>query len=436
MACSGLLLGFALGGCDSPSHENLDKWMRTKNGPDKLRAALSDSKDPDLAAHAAFNLLRKKLDSEVKPRLEKLPPERRAAVIEKLVPRLWDMARVEGEMTVPNGDQALAKDLLVDVRELSTGAARAQIDGYLLDWYTSGFYDARAQPGRYPGASVVRTLGSAAGERLIPIVDSILAKALVGAERLRVSDELLLGIAASGSPASVKYLLDLAAVDRGDKGDKTLGKRAISALYRAYVDPGGLFPVAEPAALVPHAQTLVGFAKSDQEGQVINDAIALVRATGKPTCLEPLVAVVAYPHSQVIYRYIGASAALQCGGASAIAPVLAALPDNASYSRQQLGGSVWTVIAKLDDRAAVLEALRAQAKGERRLGKWVAIEALAMLRSTEDLALIQSMQGDRRKLTGFWGNQEDVPVKDRKAEPTLGARAQEIANDLQAGAAR
>lgn len=422
-----------LSGCDKPSHENLDKWMRTKKGPEKLRAALSESEDPDVAAHAATNLLRKRLDSDVIARLEKLPEARRIAVIEKLVPRLWDMARIEGpEMTVPNGDQVMAKDLLVDVRRLAEGAERGRVDGYLLDWYTSGFYDARATPGRHPGSEVIRIIGAPAGERLIPIADSILAKSLVGAQRLKLSDELLLAIAAAGSPATVKYLIDLTTMTRED-GDKTQAKRAISALYRAYVDPGGLFPVAEPSALVPHVQTLVGFAKSDYEGRVVNDAVALVRATGKPTCIEPLVAVTAYPHAQFGYRYIGASAALLCGGADAIGPVIAALPENASYTRDALGGAVWRVIGKLEDRPAVLAALRVLAKGENKLGRWVAVEALAAMGSTEDLPILEAISSDRRKLTGYWGNQEDVPAKDRKAEPTLGARAAELAGELKAG---
>jgi DNA-binding TFAR19-related protein (PDSD5 family) len=427
---AGAVGAVGLAGCDKPSHENVDKWMRTKKGPEKLREALSEASDPDVAAHAAANLLRKQLDSEARTRLEKLPPARRTAVVEKLVPRLWDMARIEGELTVPAGEQTMAKDLLFDVRGMVSGAEKTRIDGYLLDWYTSGFYDARAQPGRHPGAEVIRTIGAPAGERLIPIADSILARSLVGAERLKISDELLLALAAAGSPATVKYLLDLSTVNRGDK---TLGKRAISALYRAYVDPGGLFPVAEPTSLVPYVQQLVGYAKSDYEGRVVNDAVALVKATGKPTCVEPLVAVTAYPHEQLLYRYIGASAALQCGGAAAIAPVVAALPEDGSYSHQQLGGAVWMVIAKLEPREEVLVALRALARGEGKLGRWISVEAIATMKSTSDLSLLQSMATDRRKLAGYWGDQSDVPAKDRKAEPTLGARATELAAELASG---
>jgi hypothetical protein len=418
-------------GCESASHDNLDKWMRTKKGPDKLRAAVSDaSLDADLSAHAAANLLRKQLDGDARARLEKLEPARRAAVVEKLVPRLWDMARIEGgELAVPTGEQAMAKDLLVDLRGMVEGAERARIDGYLIDWYTSGFYDARATPGRHAGAEVVRMLGAPAGEKLMPIANSILAKSLTGAARLRLSDELLLAIAAAGSPATVKYLMDLAAVDRGDK---TQGKRAIGALYRAYVDPGGLFTVADPAGLVPHVQGLVGFATSDHEGRVINDAIALVRATGRPTCVAPLVAVAAYPHREFDVRYIGANAALTCGGPEAIKAVVGALPPEAAYDHEILGRAVWAPIAKMTERDQALAVVRELARSSDKLARWVGIEALAAMSSVADRDLVLSAGPDRRKLTGYWGSQSDVSAKDRKAEPTLGDRARELAAELAA----
>lgn len=426
--CALVASAVALTGCDKPSHDNLDKWMRTKKGPEKLRAAVSDgSIDADLSAHAAVNLLRKGLESEARARLEKLAPARRSQVAEKLVPRLWALARIEGgDLAVPNGQQATAKDLLFDLRGLVEGAERTRIDGYLVDWYTSGFYDARATPGRHPGAEVIRAVGAPFTERLVAVADSVLAKSLAGIERQKVSDELLLGIAASGSPASVEYLLRLAKLEVKADGDKSLSRRALSALYRAYVEPRELFTVADPSALVPHVQALVGFATAEREGQVTNDAIALVRATGSPTCIAPLVAVVAYPHDDPQYRLIGASAALACGGPAAIRPVVAALPDGA-YEHRTLGGSVWTVIAKSKERAATLVELRALAAEPGRLARWVAVEALAAMGSTEDLPLIQEVTNDRRKLVGYWGSQSDVSAKERKAEPTLGQRARELA---------
>lgn len=441
-AMKSLLLGalvvsaVALCGCDKPSHDNLDKWMRTKKGPEKLRAAVSDgSIDADLSAHAAVNLLRKGQENEARERLQKLAPERRAQVAEKLVPRLWALARIEGgDLAVPNGQQATAKDLLFDLRGLVEGAERTRIDGYLVDWYTSGFYDARATPGRHPGAEVIRSVGAPFTERLVAVADSVLAKSMAGVERQKVSDELLLGIAASGSPASVEYLLRLAKLEAKADGDKSLSRRAMSALYRAYVEPRELFTVADPVALAPHVQTLVGFATAEREGQVTNDAISLVRATGSPTCISPLVAVVAYPHEDPQYRLIGASAALACGGPAAIQPVVAALPE-APYEHRTLGGSVWTVIAKSKDRAGTQAALRALAREQSKLARWIAIEALAALGSKEDLSLIQGVINDKRKLTGYWGSQSDVSAKERKAEPTLGERARELAAVLAAAPA-
>jgi hypothetical protein len=428
---SAVLTLAVVAGCETPNHENIDKWMRTKKGPEKLRDAVSDASiSPDLAAHAAVNLLRKQQDGEVRDRLAKMPDKRRSEVAARLVPRLWELARIEGgELAVPSGEQTTAKDMLVDLRAMVDGAERQRIDGYLIDWYTSGYYDARATSGRHPGAETIRLIGAAAGARLIPIADSILARSLSGAERLRLSDELLLALAASASPASVKYLLDLTTMNRGDKSQ---GKRAISALYRAYVDPGGLFTAADPAPLAAHVQTLIGFAKADSDGRVTNDAIALVRATGSPTCIAPLVEVTAYPHANFLYRFIGASAALRCGGAIAIKDVVAALPEDARYDHEMLGGAVWAVIAKMPGREEVLVALRDLARSESKLARWIAIEALAAMHSSQDSALVQSMVSDRRRLTGYWGSQTDVPAKDRKREPTLGERAQILFGEMAA----
>lgn len=64
---------------------------------------------------------------------------------------------------------------------------------------------------------------------------------------------------------------------------------------------------------------------------------------------------------------------------------------------------------------------------KRTLDRWVAIEALAAMKIPEETAKIASVKsGD--KLTGFWGDQSGLDAKDRKADPTLGQRAQELAS--------
>ncbi len=115
--------------------------------------------------------------------------------------------------------------------------------------------------------------------------------------KIRIGDELLLGLAASGNAESVKYVLDIYHMDRGDP---TLAPRCASALYRAYVDPGGLFDTADPAALVPNVDAARrGRAGRERMlGQVSNDAIELIRVVGMPACIDPLVSLIPNPDRQ------------------------------------------------------------------------------------------------------------------------------------------
>src|SRR5215207_9440278 len=88
-----VLLALSSAGCEKTDHENIDRWMKTQKGPDKLKKAVRDvSIDPDLSAHAAENLLKAGQDGEVRGALEALPPDRRAVVTARLAPRLWNLA--------------------------------------------------------------------------------------------------------------------------------------------------------------------------------------------------------------------------------------------------------------------------------------------------------------------------------------------------------
>src|SRR3954462_15546133 len=89
-----LALGAA--GCEKLDHEAIDRWSHTTRGPEKLlRAVSSDRADPDLAAHAAANLAKRDDNRGVCPALAGLPAARRAQIVTRLAPRMWDVARVE-----------------------------------------------------------------------------------------------------------------------------------------------------------------------------------------------------------------------------------------------------------------------------------------------------------------------------------------------------
>src|SRR5437016_552956 len=85
-------------GCERTDHDNIDKWTRTQKGPAKLKKAVADeSIDADLSAHAAANLVKMGQDPDVYTALDAMPQQRRAEVVAKLAPRLWEIARVEDE---------------------------------------------------------------------------------------------------------------------------------------------------------------------------------------------------------------------------------------------------------------------------------------------------------------------------------------------------
>jgi hypothetical protein len=426
-----LLALLSAAGCEKVSHENIDKWLGTEKGPGKLQKAMTDgSIDPDMSAHAAVNLIKLGKDTDVAKAIENMPEDRRKAVVAKLAPRLWDLARIEGELTMPSALQVTAKDLLFDLRKSAGDPALKQtIDGYLMDWYTSGYYEGRAVSGRYLGATVIHQLGPPAGDKLQHAANAIIAKPQQGNERAKVGDELLLGMAASGNPEAVKYIMD---IYRMDRGDPTLGERCISALYRAYVDPGGLFDVTDPAALVPSLDRIVEVALDDnQPPRVTNDAVALIRAVGMPQCLDPLISMIPSPNRQ--RRWVGANNALKCGGVKAIPMVAGALAPDAGYDHAEIAGAVWEEIAKMSSKDQVLGEVRKLLDSPSWVSRWIAIESLAAMKSKDDLPRIKQLTGDKTRLTGYWGDQSGVDAKAKKADPTLGERAAELAKTLESG---
>jgi hypothetical protein len=400
-------------GCERADHPTIEKWQTTAKGATKLARALADeSLDPDLSAHAAVTLIRRGEDRAAFAALEAMAPGRRADVVAKMAPRLWDVARVEHEADRPGSMQVVAKDGLVRIRGWAGDAARAQIDGYLIDWFCVQSYPARAVTGLQLGAPVMRMVGPAAAPRLAKVVNAVIAEPGQAQVRNRIDRELMLGLAATGSAEAVAYLLDLARMDRGDD---TQAARAIGALYTAYVDPNGAF-----------AAAIAAIAADDrQPAEVANDAVALLRAIGPPSCLPALIGMIGAPHRNPDFKLVAANNALKCGGVQAIRQVVVALPDAGVYVRDKLTRRVSGEIARMTPREAVVAAARALLAERSVVARWVAIEALAELKSVEDAPRIAALATSRDRLMGYWG--EDAVGK---TDPTLGQRAKELSAAL------
>jgi len=411
-----------LGGCEKTTHENIDKWLGTSKGPGKLVKALADEGiDPDLSAHAGANLIKKQKDPELRKVLEAMSPPRRAQVAGLLARRLWDLARIEDPKLLPSHEQTAAKDALVLIRKWVDDPKRAEIDGYLIDWYAVPSYEGRAPSGAFTGATVIRMIGPPAARRMIGVVNAVIAEPGQETTKTKIHDELLLALAASGSPEAVKHVLDITRLDRGDK---TLATRAMNQLYTAYVDAHGLIELVPPEPLVPNLPQLAALARDpNQPGAVINNAIALIRAVGGRACVDQLVPLIPVPHREAKFKYVAATFALRCGGPKSIAQVLRAMPDPGAYQREELAGSVVLELSKLTPREEIQAALRALLDDKSTVVTWLAIEGLAAIKSVEDAPRIAALSSKTERLTGYWGETS-------KPDPTLGQRAKELAEQL------
>jgi len=258
------------------------------------------------------------------------------------------------------------------------------------------------------------------------IVDSLIAAPGQDTKKNRVGDELMLALAVSANSDAVKYLLDLA---RMKTGDETLPTRAMSALYKAYVDPGGLFDLVESGPLVPNLDEIVKVATDDaMPGAAADDAVKLIRVVGPPKCVAPLIGMIGHPHSNPTFKFVAADSALKCGGIASIKDVVHALPDG-PYRQDELMGAVVTDITLMPPRPQVLAVLRELLQDKSRIARWVGIEGLAAMKSIEDVPRLAAVSSGE-KLVGYWGDQSGVDPKDRKQDPTLGQRAKELSERL------
>ena len=424
------LLALAAACGDDVSHENIDRWLRTEHGVDKLKAALAGDHDPDLRAHAAQVLIARDQLAPVLDTLDKLPESQRHAVVAKLAPRLWEDAKVAGERTVPNDRQWAAKDALYELRGRASTEGRAAIDRYLVEWFTGGYYEGRATVGRITGRMVIRAVGADAGPKLLEAARSIVARPPdAQGNRAKVGDELLAALALSGDKEAIDFLLQLVTSTRKDE---TLPRRAMGALITAYIDPVGLEP-ADPAALEPHLDALVGVTRdANADGVMKNDAVALIAAIGMPKCLPAFVEMINYPYEEKQFIWIGAQQGIRCGGVDAIIPVVEAIPTDGDHERGFLEKYVWDEITELSARSAVADRARTLLSSASWVARVTGVELLGKLAiggtAKDDAKRIRDLGGDGKLLKGWWGKQKEG---ERKPDPTLGQVATQVANRLE-----
>ena len=166
-------------------------------------------------------------------------------------------------------------------------------------------------------------------------------------------------------------------------------------------------------------------------------AINLILAMGKPTCREPLVSMVSTAHYKERFRWIGAKKAMVCAGLEAVPDIIKAFPagKQVSYEEINLNDALWTPVAAMEPKAEVAEVARTLLTSSSWVGKVTGmkvLEKLALKESAADDALhIAKLERDRSVLRGWWGDQSDLPRKERKRDPTLGKIAREVRGQLE-----
>lgn len=433
-----LLVAGSLIACEKVDHENLDRWMSTEKGVEKLTRALrSDDHDADIRAHAAQNLILhpEALFAVVKDELDNMDKGAAQDVVEKLAPRLWENARIAGDLDVPTPEQAQAKDALYELRKYAADKTRTQIDEYLVEWLAGGYYEGRAKVGRIGGREIIRDIGRPAAAKLLEGGRRILIKpAGSEGEHTKMGDQHLVALANTGDPEAAEFVIDMAIKDYKDE---TLPKRAMAALHDAYVAPAQGTPIPARDALLPHLQKLAAIAKNEnQPGEMNNDAVDLIAAVGPPECVPPFVEMASLPAAQSAFRWVGAQRGLRCGGALAVVPILEAVPKEYGFERALLEKYLWREILAAPGAKQVADQLRELLKSSSWVARVTAIEVLGMMKNketaAEDAKRIRALAGERTVLGGWWGKQKDVPPGKKKKDPTLGQVAQQVAADLDA----
>ena len=424
----------ALAGCDKVDHDNIDKWLETENGAEKLKKALrSSDHDADLRAHAAENLILHPEGQfvDVKDAFENMEEAEQQKVMEQLVPRLWEKATSGPDDPMKVSQTNIqSKDAMFELRQYAGDKTRAKIDEYLIEWLTR-FYEGRAQTGRVSGRTIVREVGKSSAPKLLQIARAMLVKPPGSeGERLKVGDELLVALAWTGDPEAAGLLMDMVSKDYKDE---SLPKRAIAALHEAYVEPVTGTPLPAHDALGPHIGRLAEVAKNESlPGVMNNDAIELIAAVGPPECIQPFVDMAALPTVRRDFRWTGVQRGLRCGGAAAIIPILDTVPVNNWYERALLEKYIWKEILAAPGGAKVAEQVRQLLSSQSWVARVTGIEVLGVMSAGKDTAAedakrIRALAGDRTVLKQWWGKEDGK----KRPDPTLGQVAKEVAGRLE-----
>lgn len=429
-----LCAGIFASACEDVNHDNIDKWGHTEKGPGKLLGVLKSSEhSPALRAHAAQVMVELGRFSDIKEILEGIEEGPRHKIMAELATRLWELARINKELDIPNASQTRAKDVLYYTIDLADAPTQAKMADYLVEWFVGGHYEGRARAGKVSGAMAIRRVGESASGRLLNRARGIIARPPgEGGRRDQVGDELLKALALSGSPEVLKFMMELV---KSPRGDKTLPKRTIGAIHFAYVEPLGMDPVGGTSLATIADKLEALYYDEGLSATIRNDSSALLGTLEATTCIPIFARMIRHPGQEAEYRWVGTRLGAKCGGAQGIEAVTSALPVNVDYERGMLSKYLWDHILEGGDKKKIATAAVALLQSKSWVSRVTGIELLGLLGKdgdvTENIKVIRGLAGDTHLLKNWWGKQENVPKAEQKPTPTIGALASDVAKSLE-----
>lgn len=430
-----LCMGFFASACEDVSHDNIDEWGHTEQGPGKLVGVLESAEhSPALRAHAAQVMVELGRFSDIKDILEGLDDKPRQEIMAEFATRLWELARINKELDIPNASQTRAKDVLFYTIDLADAPTQAKMADYLVEWFVGGHYEGRATAGKVSGAMAIRRVGKSSAERVLNRARGIIARPpRENGKRDQIGEELLKALALSGSPDALEFLMQLVQKPRGDM---SLPGRAIAAMHFAFVEPAkGMEPVGGSSIATIAKKLEALYYNEGLSGTIRNDVLNLLATLDATKCIPIFARMIRHPGPANEYRWAGTQGGAKCGGAQGIEAITSALPVSVNYERGMLSKYLWDHIWEGGDKKKIATAAAALLESKSWVSRVTGIELLGMLGKdgdvVENIKLIRALVGDQHLLKNWWGKQDDVPKAEQKPTPTIGRLASDVAKSLE-----
>ncbi len=428
-----LALAFAIVACQA-TPEQITTWKGTQKGPQKLREVVKDkAASPQLRALATAALIEIGMGPEAAQDRADADPEARAKIARELVAPLAALLGESTTQAVPTTPpQRAAKDALFLARADAEPSDRARIDEILLKWTTVDL-SARATQGGQSTEKILTTIGPAAAPVLVglakPGPELVFASQLIGvlgdrdaqkraAEPLIASvrgggsgsrgpqESLLQALGLIGGADATALLLEIAA--RSDVPTATRQK-ALYALAQGHLSAGDEKALTGSLAIIHDARA---------PGEVREAAFQVAEKLGA-AAVGGLTTLFT-DHDSVV-RFRAVEAALHAGGANAIAPVLAALPEDRPVKSEDLDSFVVHDLGLIGKEG--LPAILRAAKGEgvHGLGQVAAIRSLERQAGADALSMLGSLSGNTATVRSLVPATQ-VAVEARRAADAIGKR--------------